>query len=360
MPTRALPAFATPLALPTRRLARRLVNTGPSHLVTEERRAVARSVNWISPHRRGPPTAQLEPYTHSMASLLDGKATAATIRTELAVEVESLIETHGEQGRPGLAVVIVGERKDSMTYVRNKRKACDNVGIHSVGVELPADVQQADLEKVVFELNSRDDIDGILVQLPLPDHIDEEAVLAKIAVDKDVDGFHAVNIGRLCMSGRTPPLFSPCTPQGCMELLDRHGIDPSGKSAVVIGRSNIVGLPIAMMLMHRNATVTICHSRTQDTERRVREADIIVAACGKAGFVKGDWIKPGAVIIDVGINAVDDATRERGYRLVGDVDFEGAVRNASWVTPVPGGVGPMTIAMLLRNTVNAARRRVSS
>lgn len=292
--------------------------------------------------------------------LLDGKATASSIREEIGTHIKSLISTHGEIARPSLAVVIVGNRTDSMTYVRGKHKACEDVGINSESISLDENVTQSELESTVKDLNKRGDIDGILVQLPLPSHIDEERVLSLIDIEKDVDGFHPLNVGSLCMSGRSPPLFVPCTPRAVLELLDRYDVPIDGQRAVVIGRSNIVGLPVAMLLMHRNATVTICHSRTSDIARHVKEADIVVAACGRANFVKGEWIKTGAVVVDVGVNAVEDKSRKKGYRLVGDVDFDSACQNAALITPVPGGVGPMTITMLLSNTLTAARRRVSS
>lgn len=317
----------------------------PSHLFTDEARVAGHAGVWAARER---------PLTTVMsAGRMDGKVTAGAVKEELAAECVALLAATG--ARPGLAVVIVGERKDSQTYVRMKKKACEEVGITSFGFEMPADVAQDELVALVEELNAREDVHGILVQLPLPDAIDDEAVLDKIALEKDVDGFHPLNIGRLCMTGRTPPLFVPCTPKGCVELLDRYGVEIEGKSAVVIGRSNIVGLPVAMLLLHRNATVSICHSRTTDTEERVRGADIVIAACGRPEFVKGEWLKEGAVVIDVGINAVDDPSKKRGYRLVGDVDFESASKRASLITPVPGGVGPMTIAMLLSNTVDAAK-----
>jgi 5,10-methylene-tetrahydrofolate dehydrogenase/methenyl tetrahydrofolate cyclohydrolase len=256
---------------------------------------------------------------------------------------------------PGLATVLVGARKDSQTYVRMKKKACAEVGIQSFGHDLPADVSQEELLDVVRQLNADPAVHGILVQLPLPDHIDDEEILAAISIEKDVDGFHPLNIGRLSMK-RREPLYVPCTPKGCIELLDRSGVGIEGKHAVVLGRSNIVGLPVAMLLLHRNATLTVCHSRTADLPAVVRQADILVAAVGRAEMVRGDWLKPGAVVIDVGVNAVDDADDPRGYRLVGDVAFDEALDVAGAITPVPGGVGPMTIAMLLRNTTDGARR----
>lgn len=289
------------------------------------------------------------------AEIIDGKAIAATIRQEIAVEVAEMQVATGRV--PGLATVLVGSRKDSQSYVRMKKKACAEVGITSFGHDLPEDISQDDLLKIVQDLNADPDVHGILVQLPLPDHIDDEEILGAISLDKDVDGFHPLNIGRLSMK-RRDPLYVPCTPKGCIELLDRIGVEIEGKRAVVLGRSNIVGLPVAMLLLHRNATLTVCHSRTKDLPGVVREADILIAAVGRAEMVKGDWIKPGAVVIDVGVNAKDDPTRKKGYRLVGDVDFEEALEVAGAITPVPKGVGPMTIAMLLRNTMDGAKREV--
>ena len=287
------------------------------------------------------------------AQIIDGKAIAATIRGEIAADVEAITAQYGKV--PGLATVLVGERRDSQTYVRMKKKACAEVGITSFGHDLPEDISQEELLKVVRDLNANPEVNGILVQLPLPDHIDDEEVLGGVDLEKDVDGFHPINIGRLSMK-RRDPLFVPCTPKGCIELLDRSGIEIEGKRAVVLGRSNIVGLPVAMLLLHRNATLTICHSRTKDLPGVVREADILIAAVGRAEMVRGDWVKPGVSVIDVGINAVDDPTRERGYRLVGDVAFDEVKEVAAAITPVPGGVGPMTIAMLLRNTTDSAKR----
>lgn len=352
------PAFIPPLHPHLNRsLSASRASYRKSFLAADEVRTARHALAW-TPRRiqRAPlPRAALDS-PHVTARLMDGKATAAAIREEITREVSDLVSQRGEAARPGLAVVIVGDRKDSQTYVRSKQKACEQVGIRSFGFELPADCSQESLEQLVHQLNDRDDVHGILVQLPLPDHIDDEKVLDRIDVEKDVDGFHPLNIGRLCLSGRTPPRFVPCTPKGCIELLDRYGVEIEGKNAVVIGRSNIVGLPVAMLLLHRNATVTMCHSRTKDTEQKVCDADIVVAACGIPNFVKSEWLKPGAVIIDVGINAVDDATKKRGYRLVGDVDFKGASEVASLITPVPGGIGPMTIAMLLSNTLSACKQ----
>ncbi|KAL1204766.1 Bifunctional protein FolD 2 [Cardamine amara subsp. amara] len=287
------------------------------------------------------------------AKIIDGKAIAHTIRSEIAEEVRSLSEKHGKV--PGLAVVIVGDRKDSQTYVSMKRKACAEVGIKSFDVGLPEEISEADLISKVHELNSNPDVHGILVQLPLPKHINEENVLGAISIDKDVDGFHPLNIGKLAMKGREP-LFLPCTPKGCLELLARSGIKIKGQQAVVVGRSNIVGLPVSLLLLKADATVSIVHSHTKDPEAIIREADIVIAACGQAHMIKGNWIKPGAAVIDVGTNAVSDPSKKSGYRLVGDVDYTEASKVAGFITPVPGGVGPMTVAMLLRNTVDGAKR----
>eukprot|EP00897_Mesotaenium_endlicherianum_P007148 jgi/Mesen1/6461/ME000033S05755 len=289
------------------------------------------------------------------ASIIDGKVIADTIQAEVAEAVQELKSTTGKV--PGLGVVIVGERKDSQTYVRMKRKACEKAGISSFEKSLPGDASQEDVLAAVQEYNADVNVHGILVQLPLPAHIDEEAVLSEVSLEKDVDGFHPINIGKLAMKGRQP-LFVPCTPEGCVELLLRSGIPIAGKRAVVVGRSNIVGMPAAMLLLERDATVTVVHSRTPDPQAIVREADIVIAAAGRAEMIKGDWIKPGAAVIDVGINPVDDATKKAGYRLVGDVDYEDARQVAGWITPVPGGVGPMTIAMLLKHTLTSAQRSI--
>jgi 5,10-methylene-tetrahydrofolate dehydrogenase/methenyl tetrahydrofolate cyclohydrolase len=287
------------------------------------------------------------------AKIIEGKAIAAELRQEVARGVEELIAAGGP--RPGLATVVVGDNPASQTYVRMKRKACAEVGIESFGHELPADASQQQVEALVRELSDDPSVHGILVQLPLPAGLDEEAVLKAISLEKDVDGFHPLNIGRLAQKGRNP-LFVPCTPAGCIVLLKKAGADLEGANAVVVGRSNIVGMPAALLLVKENATATICHSRTRDLPAICRRADIIIAAIGRPEMIRGDWIKPGAYVIDVGINRVDDPTRERGYRLVGDVAFEEAKEVAGAITPVPGGVGPMTIAMLLRNTLTAAQQ----
>ncbi|MCS7055921.1 MAG: bifunctional methylenetetrahydrofolate dehydrogenase/methenyltetrahydrofolate cyclohydrolase FolD [Thermoflexales bacterium] len=291
-----------------------------------------------------------------MATIIDGAAIAATIRAEIKDEVARLKAEHGVT--PGLATVLVGDNPASATYVRNKRKACAEVGIASFGYELPAHTTQDELMRLVHELGARDDVHGILVQLPLPAHLDEQAILSAVPLHKDVDGFNPVNLGLLGVKGRRPP-FAPCTPQGCIELLDRSGIRIAGRRAVVLGRSAIVGLPVALMLLARDATVTICHSQTPNLASITRTADILIAAIGKPRFVTGDMVKAGVVVIDVGINRVTDAGDPRRARLVGDVDFDEVSESAAAITPVPGGVGPMTIAMLLRNTLVAARRRAA-
>ena len=300
------------------------------------------------------------------AKLIDGTTISATIREELKISVDELKAAYGIA--PGLAVILVGERRDSATYVRSKKKACAEIGITSLGFDYPSTVTQEELLAKIDELNADPAVNGILVQLPLPPHLDEALVLHRILQEKDVDGLHPLNVAQLANTkthapGRTAWAFDSigfhvsCTPQGCIELLDRSGVAIEGKDAVVLGRSNIVGIPVAMLLMQRNATVTIAHSRTKDIEAVVRRADIVVAAVGRAEMVKASWLKPGAVVIDVGINSVDDASKKTGYRLVGDVAFAECKEVASAITPVPGGVGPMTIAMLMRNTVNGCRRK---
>lgn len=286
------------------------------------------------------------------ANIIDGAKIAERIREK--VKNETIEWIAAGNAAPGLATVLVGENPASQVYVRNKQKACNDAGIVSFGYNLPETATQEEVEELVRKLNADLRVNGILVQLPLPSGLDEERVLREIKIEKDVDGFHPLNIGRLAQKGRDP-LFIPCTPFGCMVLLEEAGINPEGKNAVVLGRSNIVGMPVALLLVRANATVTICHSRTKNLADVVRSADILVAAIGKTEMVKGDWIKPGAVVIDVGINHKDDPTRPKGYRLVGDVAFDEAKEAASWITPVPGGVGPMTIAMLLQNTLKSAK-----
>jgi len=287
------------------------------------------------------------------AKIIDGKAIAADLRASVAEGVRELESAGGPT--PGLATVLIGEDPASETYVRMKRKKSAEVGIESFAHELPAESSQEEVEALVEQLNADPKVHGILVQLPLPDGLDEESVLAKIDLNKDVDGFHPINIGRLAQKGREPA-FVPATPAGCITLLKHAGADLDGANAVVLGRSNIVGMPVALLLIRENATVTVCHSHTQDLPGVCRSADVLVVAIGRAEMVRGNWIKPGAYVIDVGINRVDDPSRKRGYRLVGDVAFEEAVEVAEAITPVPGGVGPMTIATLLRNTLTAAER----
>lgn len=277
------------------------------------------------------------------AKIIDGKEIAATIRTEIKTEVERFTAETGKA--PGLAVVLVGEDPASQTYVKSKHKACKELGMYSEVHKLAADASQDEVLALVNKLNADPAIHGILVQLPVPKHIDEKLILNTIDPKKDVDGFHPINVGRLSIGERS---LVPCTPAGCIELIERAGYDISGKNAVVVGRSNIVGKPVAMLLLQKNATVTICHSRTKDLTAVCRGADILVVAIGKPKFVTADMVKPGAVVIDVGINRVDG-------KLVGDVDYEPVAEVAAAITPVPGGVGPMTITMLMKNTLQAAR-----
>lgn len=275
------------------------------------------------------------------ATVIDGKALAAKCKARVAKEVEGLSR------RPGLAVIIVGDNQASRTYVNSKRKDCDECGIYSEEYALPADAGQAALMEIIESLNGRADIDGILCQLPLPEGYDEEAVLLAIDPDKDVDGFHPINVGRLSTG---QPCFAPCTPAGVMEMLREYGVDPKGKECVVVGRSNIVGKPMAMLLMAAHGTVTVCHSRTRDLGEVCRRADILVAAVGKRNLITADMVKEGAVVIDVAMN------RNEAGKLCGDVDYPAVAEKASLITPVPGGVGPMTRAMLMVNTLEAARR----
>ncbi|TAK10813.1 MAG: bifunctional methylenetetrahydrofolate dehydrogenase/methenyltetrahydrofolate cyclohydrolase FolD [Anaerolineae bacterium] len=286
-----------------------------------------------------------------MATILDGKVIADEIRAEVA-EKTAARKAAGKR-QPGLAAVLVGDDPASHVYVKMKRKACEKAGIQSFYYELPASTPQAELETLVAKLNADPAVHGILVQLPLPKGLDEERVLQAIDIRKDVDGFHPLNIGRLAQKGREP-LFLPATPAGVMVLLQRSGVKLEGANAVVLGRSNIVGMPVALLLIEANATVTVCHSRTKNLKEVCASADVLVAAVGRPEMVKRDWIKPGAVVIDVGVNRIDDPTAEKGTRLVGDVAYEEALDVAGAITPVPGGVGPMTIAMLLANTLKAA------
>ena len=284
------------------------------------------------------------------AKLLDGRATSSTIREEVEAEVAKLKAEH--QVVPGLATVLVGEDPASQTYVNLKERQCEQAGMQAFGRHLPEDITQEGLLGEIEALNADPEVHGILVQLPLPDHLDEDQALAAIALEKDVDGFHPVNIARLTLQDMEPT-FAPCMPLGCIELLDRYGVEIRGKEAVVLGPSNIVGLPTALLLLHRGATLNICHPHTKDLKSVSRRADILVAAIDEPGMVKGDWVKPGAAVVDVGWSRVkvDDE-----YKVIGNVDFDGVRDVAGYVTPVPGGTGPMTIAMLLQNTLLSAQR----
>lgn len=278
------------------------------------------------------------------AQMISGKDVAAEIKLKLEQEVQDLLQ----QGiTPGLTVVVVGEDPASQVYVRNKGKECEKIGMRSEIIRLPETTSEAELLSILDQLNHNVDVHGILVQLPLPKHISEEAILLAIDPAKDVDGFHPVNVGNMVIGGES---YLPCTPAGVIELIKRTGLDMSGKHAVIIGRSNIVGKPVSMLLLRENATVTICHSRTNNIQDITKQADILIAAVGRANLVKRDWVKPGAVVIDVGVNRLDTG------KLAGDVDFEDVKEVAGYITPVPGGVGPMTITMLLQNTLQAAKR----
>ena len=282
-----------------------------------------------------------------MAQIIDGKAVSASVRERIAKETAEFVKETGVT--PGLAVIIVGENPASQVYVRNKHKACQDVGMYSVVIEMPGDTTQAQLLEKVDELAKDNAIHGILVQLPLPAHIDEEEVIKAIPPEKDVDAFHPANVGRIMIGNQS---FVPCTPAGVMELLDAYDIEIEGKNCVIIGRSNIVGKPQAMLMLQKNATVTICHSRTKNLAEVTSKADILVAAVGRSKFVTADMVKEGAVVIDVGINRGEDG------KLYGDVDYDAVFDKVSYITPVPGGVGPMTITMLLKNTLTAAKDSV--
>jgi len=281
------------------------------------------------------------------AKILDGKALSERMRGSMSNEVSTLKATHGRA--PGLAVILIGDDPASQVYVRNKKLACEKVGIVSFSHELPADTTQQHLLGLISELNANPKVDGILVQLPAPEHIDTETIITAIDPNKDVDGFQPYNIGSL--AARMPAL-RPCTPFGCMKLLEEAGIDLHGQEAVVVGASNMVGRPMALELLLAGATITIAHRFTHHLQAHIERADIVVAAAGKQGLIKGEWIKEGAIVIDVGIHRMDDGT------LTGDVDFKEAAKRAAWITPVPGGVGPMTITMLLYNTISAFRTHV--
>ncbi|MBI9050073.1 MAG: bifunctional methylenetetrahydrofolate dehydrogenase/methenyltetrahydrofolate cyclohydrolase FolD [Anaerolineaceae bacterium] len=286
------------------------------------------------------------------ARIIDGKMIAARIRAQIRVENEKRLQMGKQQ--PGLATVLVGDAAASQSYVRMKHRACEEVGFQSYGHQLDENATQTEVETIVRTLNDDPKVHGILVQLPLPQHLDENAILDLISVEKDVDGIHPLNIGRLAQKGREPR-FVACTPAGVMVLIHSVVENLSGLNAVVLGRSNIVGMPVALLLIAEDATVTVCHSRTKDLAATCASADILVAAVGRREIVKADWIKPGAVVIDVGTNRVDDPGSKRGYRLTGDVAFEEVKEIAGAISPSPGGVGPMTIAMLLKNTLHSAQ-----
>ena len=296
--------------------------------------------------------------TSNIARLIDGNAIGAEMRAELAGEIAALKK---KSLTPGLAVVLVGDNPASQVYVRMKGKACEEAGLYHETIKLPKETSEADLMSLLERLNANPKIHGILVQLPLPKQIDTNRALHRIDPRKDVDGFHPENVGKVAVGD--PSGFRPATPYGVQQLLIRTGVETKGAHAVIVGRSNIVGRPMASLLLHDgpggNATVTVCHSRTRHIEQHTRQADILIVAIGKPEFVTGDMVKPGAVVIDVGVNRVDDPSRKQGYRLVGDVKFGEAKQVASAITPVPGGVGPMTITMLLFNTVQAARQWAS-
>ncbi len=288
--------------------------------------------------------------------LIDGKLLAANLRAQIAAETAALKASHNTT--PGLAVILVGDNPASVSYVTAKERACKEAGMYSREIRLPVETTEADLIALIRELNNDPAIDGILVQLPVPKHIRDKAVIDAIAPEKDVDGFTPINVGRMIIGDEC---FLPCTPHGIIRLIEFAGLDIAGKHAVVIGRSNIVGKPVAALLARKqkNATVTICHTGTPDVAKFTRDADIVIVATGRPNTLTGDMIKPGAVVIDVGVNRIPDATRTKGYRLVGDADFESCAAVAGAITPVPGGVGPMTITMLLWNTLESAKRRAA-
>jgi 5,10-methylene-tetrahydrofolate dehydrogenase/methenyl tetrahydrofolate cyclohydrolase len=286
-----------------------------------------------------------------MTTILNGKLISNQILNELAENIKNL------SLKPVLAVIQIGDRKESTIYIRKKREACQLIGIESRIYNFETTVSTDEICSLLFRLNNDDEVNGILVQLPIPDHLNNEEILNKISYEKDVDGFHAQNMGSLALNGRTPS-FIPCTPLGCLELLKRYNITIKGKHAVIIGKSNIVGLPMSLLLLKHDATVTICHIETDDIAKHLKMADIVISACGQPKLIKKGWLKKeGVVVIDVGINSIPDSTRKRGYRLVGDVDFDEVKEIASAITPVPGGVGPMTVAMLLKNTVQGFKKQ---
>ena len=279
-------------------------------------------------------------------NILDGKKTSKTILNEIKDEINQ----NSWKNKIGLAVIIIGNRSDSEIYVNKKIKACNYVGINSYKIQLENNVTNSELLNTIEDLNNDSNVHGILIQLPIPKHLNEEQILKKINYNKDVDGFHASNIGYLAME-RREPLFIPCTPKGCFELLNRYNINVRGKNVVVIGKSNIVGMPMALLMMKHMATVTVCHIETKDITKHTKNADILIVGVGVPHLVKRNWVKEGVVIIDIGINTIDDPTKKSGYRLVGDVDYKEIKDIVSFITPVPGGVGPMTVSMLMKNTL---------
>jgi methylenetetrahydrofolate dehydrogenase (NADP+)/methenyltetrahydrofolate cyclohydrolase len=281
------------------------------------------------------------------ARIIDGKSIALDLRREVREQTDRLAARGAR--RPGLAVILVGDDPASVVYVRNKRAACEECGIVSLSHDLPSSTTQAELTGMIERLNADDTIDGILVQVPLPDHIDEQAIIEAIDPAKDVDGFHPYNVGRLALRN---PSMRPCTPYGVIRLLERSGLQPKGKDAVVVGASNLVGRPMALELLIAGSTVTVCHRFTRDLSYHVRQAELLVVAVGKVGLIPGEWIKPGAIVVDVGINRLPNG------RLAGDVQFDAAAERAGWITPVPGGVGPMTVAILMQNTLESALKRI--
>ena len=282
--------------------------------------------------------------------ILDGKELSKKINLEIKQKIQALKRTN--QKKPGLAVIVIGDKKDSLLYVNMKRKVCKEIGIESKLVHISENFTTENIISIINILNNDDTVNGILVQLPLPKHVNEEKVLTSVNLEKDVDGFHSSNIGNVAMENRTP-LFTPCTPLGCIRLLEEYNIDLLGKNVVVIGKSNIVGLPISLMLMKRNATVTVCHKHTQNLQQITKNADILVSACGQPHMIKKDWVKDGVVIIDIGISYITDPENQDKKKIVGDIDFKDVSEVASYITPVPGGVGPMTVSMLMENTYNS-------
>lgn len=301
---------------------------------------MSQNTNIHQQHQKSNPDFQ-----NNNSKIISGKK----ISQEIYKEIQTVVNTL--ETKPHLSVIIVGNRKDSLTYVNMKTKMCQKLGYTSELIKYDEDVEEETLINKIIVLNENNSVSGILVQLPLPKHINEDKVLEYVDLKKDVDGFHFTNIGRLTLNKQ--PKFVACTPKGCLELLKRSGIELEGKNVVVLGRSRIVGIPMSLLLLHENCTVTICHSRTKNVKEITSKADILIAACGKTQMVKKDWIKQGCIIIDVGINSIDDSTKKRGYRLVGDVDYNDVFDKCGMITPVPGGVGPMTICMLMKNTLDS-------